>query len=79
MTFVTVNTFESDVANDTEFVMQDFDIGDNAMILQTDSNFQVFEFDDVGISRHDEITTKSNSTTKFNPLHRKARDGFIRI
>jgi hypothetical protein len=78
VTFATINTFESDVANETELVMNDFDIG----IMNANSNFQKTDFVDVESLRPNEIQLKTKSNTLknlrqiSNPF-RKARDGFL--
>jgi hypothetical protein len=74
MTFVTIDTFESDVANDSELVMNDFDIG----IMNTNSNFQFLVFDsDIGFEKTElKSTTLKNFRQISNPF-RKARDGFL--
>jgi len=75
MTFVTVDTFESDVANETELVINDFDIA----IMNANSNFQfLFHHSEVGFEKTElKSTTLKNFRQISNPF-RKARDGFIR-
>ena len=83
VTFATIDTFESDVANETELVMKDFDIGNDVFVLQTNSNFQKQVFDDVEFLRPNEIqstlNTSHTSKTNFriNQPFRKASDGFL--
>ena len=80
VTFATIDTFESDVANETELVMQDFDIGNDVFVLQTNSNFQDQVFDDVGFLRPNEIQSTLNTSKtnfRFSQPFRKARDGFL--
>ena len=83
VTFATIDTFESDVANETELVMQNFDIGNDVYVLQTNSNFQKQVFDDVGFLRTKEIqsTLNTSHTSKTNfrisQPFRKTRVGFL--
>ena len=79
VTFATIDTFESDVANETELVMQNFDIGNDVYVLQTNSNFQKQVFDDVGFLRPNKIQSALNykNQIKISQPFRKARDGFL--
>jgi hypothetical protein len=74
MTFVTINTFESDVANETELAMNDFDIG----IMNTNSNFHFLVFDsDIGFEKTELKSTTLKNFRQISTPFRKARDGFL--
>ena len=74
VTFATIDTFESDVANETELVMSDFDIGD----IQTNLNFQNLVFDpDVGFEKTDSKSNTLKNSMQIQAPFRKSRDGFL--
>ena len=79
VTFATIDTFESDVANETELVMQNFDIGNDVFVLQTNSNFQNQVFDDVVFLQPTNLNATFNykNQTKISHSFRVARDGFL--
>ena len=73
VTFATIDTFESDVANETELVMQNFDIGNDVYVLQTNSNFQNQVFDDIGFLRPNEIQSTLNYKNQIKIYERFIR------